>query len=83
MSDRRPVSTESVELCTPYLVLDLDAVRERYAEFGRALPGAELFYAVKANPAPRLVEFLVGLGARFDVASRPELELCLAAGARP
>ncbi|MBN9795157.1 ornithine decarboxylase [Pseudonocardia sp. TMWB2A] len=83
MSDRRPVSTDSAELCTPCLVLDLDAVRERYAEFGRALPGAELFYAVKANPAPRLVAFLVGLGARFDVASRPELELCLAAGARP
>ncbi|WP_082375552.1 hypothetical protein [Pseudonocardia sp. HH130629-09] len=35
----------------------------------------DLFYAVKANPDPRLVAFLVGLGARFDVASRPELEL--------
>ncbi|MFB9428253.1 type III PLP-dependent enzyme [Streptoalloteichus tenebrarius] len=68
---------------TPCVVVDLDTVRERYAEVSEALPEARLFYAVKANPAPEVVRLLVGLGASFDVASPAEIDLCLAQGATP
>ena len=68
---------------TPCLVVDLQTVRERYAQLGEALPGARVYYAVKANPAREVVRLLAALGAGFDVASVPELELCLAEGALP
>ena len=41
---------------TPCLVVDLDVVSDRYAELSRALPGAEIFYAMKANPDPEVVQ---------------------------
>ncbi|MDI5970711.1 type III PLP-dependent enzyme [Streptomyces sp. SL13] len=68
---------------TPCLVIDLQTVRDRYLELTEALPGARAFYAVKANPAPGVLRLLATLGAGFDVASIPEIELCLAEGARP
>ena len=48
-----------------------------------ALPLARIYYAVKANPAPAILERLVGLSSFFDAASFEEVELCLDAGARP
>ncbi|WP_366940667.1 type III PLP-dependent enzyme [uncultured Rhodospira sp.] len=68
---------------TPCLVVDLDVVEANYHALRAALPEAEVFYAVKANPAPPLVARLVGLGACFDTASVPEIDLCLALGADP
>ncbi|GGM80252.1 ornithine decarboxylase [Longimycelium tulufanense] len=68
---------------TPCLVIDLPTVAERYADVRAALPEARVFYAVKANPAPEVVALLVRLGACFDVASPPEIDLCLAQGACP
>lgn len=68
---------------TPCLVIDLRTVRERYEELTAALPNATLYYAVKANPAREVVRLLAGLGACFDVASPPEIQLCLEEGARP
>jgi ornithine decarboxylase len=68
---------------TPCLVIDLDVVAQRFREVRAALPWAEVFYAVKANPAPEVVRLLAGLGARFDVASPAEIDLCLAQGAQP
>ena len=68
---------------TPYLSVDLSVVRARFAELRAALPGARVFYSVKANPAPRVLATLAGAGAGFDVASVGELRLALAAGATP
>lgn len=68
---------------TPFLVVDLDVVRDRYRRLDAALPTTELFYAVKANPAPEILGFLVDEGCRFDVASPGEIDMALAAGARP
>jgi len=66
---------------TPCLVVDLDVVADNYAALRRHLPLAQVFYAVKANPAPEVVRLLAELGSNFDTASRPEIELCLACGA--
>nr|WP_158886088.1 type III PLP-dependent enzyme [Amycolatopsis anabasis] len=68
---------------TPCLVVDLRSIRERYLELTAAIPDAQLFYAVKANPACEILRLLVELGAKFDVASMREIELCLAEGAAP
>ena len=40
----------------PCLVLDLDVVRENYLGFAKALPDTKVFYAVKANPAPEILQ---------------------------
>ena len=67
----------------PRLVVDLDVVRENYLSFAKALPDTRVFYAVKANPAPEILDLLVGLGSCFDTASLAEIEQALAAGASP
>jgi ornithine decarboxylase len=73
----------SSHLETPFVVVDLDIVVERYRQLAEALPMAEIFYAIKANPAPDILELLVQLGSNFDVASPAEVDMCLAAGADP
>jgi len=65
----------------PRLVVDLEVVRENYQGFAKALPDTRVFYAVKANPAPEILDLLARLGACFDCASVPEIEQALAAGA--
>ncbi|TWP46131.1 type III PLP-dependent enzyme [Lentzea tibetensis] len=68
---------------TPCLVIDLQTVRERYEDITTALPLVDVFYAVKSNPAPEVVELLAAQGSSFDVASPAEIDLCLARGAKP
>jgi len=65
---------------TPCLVVDLDVIAEAYDMLRWYLPLARIYYAVKANPAPQIVAMLDRKGASFDVASRGEIELCLANG---
>ena len=65
----------------PCMVLDLDVVRDNYLSFAKALPDTRVFYAVKANPDPRVLDLLVRLGSCFDTASITEVEQVLAAGA--
>src|SRR6185295_7099549 len=67
----------------PCLVVDLDVVRENYLSFAKALPDSQVFYAVKANPAPEILKLLAEFGACFDVASVTETEMVLAAGLTP
>ena len=69
------------ELPTPYLVVDLEVVAERYEALAEALEGVALHYAVKANPAPEILALVLAHGGRFDVASPGEIDLCLAVGA--
>jgi len=68
---------------TPFLVVDLDVVEQQYLELRAQLATAEIFYAVKANPAPEIISRLIGLGSSFDVASPSEVELLLSLGADP
>ena len=65
----------------PCLVVDLDVVRDNYNIFAKALPDTRVFYAVKANPAPEVLELLAKLGSCFDTASVPEIKMVLATGA--
>src|SRR6201994_1045005 len=67
----------------PCLVVDLDVVRDNYTAFAKALPDTRVFYAVKANPAPEVLELLARLRSCFDTASVVEVQQALAAGASP
>jgi ornithine decarboxylase len=73
LNERRPDS--------PLLVVDLDVVAQNYRSLRRYLPIAEVFYAVKANPAREILSLLTGLGSSFDTASRQEIESVMASGA--
>jgi ornithine decarboxylase len=68
---------------TPFLALDLDVIRAKYRELRSHFSIASVYYAVKGNPAKEILTLLAGLGSSFDVASRPELEMCLALGIHP
>ncbi|MGD0102882.1 MAG: type III PLP-dependent enzyme [Rhodopila sp.] len=68
---------------TPCLVLDVDRVEGNFRTLREALPLARIYYAVKANPAPQVLERLVALDSYFDAASFEEVTFCLAAGAAP
>ncbi len=67
----------------PCLVVDLDVVRDNYNAFAQSLPDTRVFYAVKANPAPEVLNLLARLGSCFDTASVVEIEQVLATGCAP
>ncbi|NQW12147.1 MAG: type III PLP-dependent enzyme [Alphaproteobacteria bacterium] len=64
----------------PVLVVDLSVVEWNYRALARALPDTAIYYAIKANPDPAILERLSLLGARFDVASPGEIDACMARG---
>ncbi|MGQ0664881.1 MAG: type III PLP-dependent enzyme [Pseudomonadota bacterium] len=65
---------------TPCLIVDLDVIAHNYKRLRKALPLVQIYYAVKANPAPEILRVLDGLGSCFDAASIYEVEQCLALG---
>ena len=65
---------------TPCLVVDLDVVEQNYLHLARLLPAVDIYYAVKANPAPPILERLGRIGANFDAASIHEVESLRAVG---
>lgn len=71
---------DHAHLPTPYLVMDLDVVAQRYDALRGAIPDATVFYAVKANPAPEVLRLLAAAGSHFDVASAGEIALCRSLG---
>ena len=66
---------------TPLYVTDLDAAAELATAWRRALPGALVAFAVKANPDPALLRRLAAEGIGFEVVGPVELALALRAGA--
>lgn len=43
---------ESFDHPTPFLIIDLEVVRQRFMSLRTALPNVEIYYAVKALPEP-------------------------------
>ena len=58
---------------TPFIVISLAQVEKQYDMFRRNLPRVNAYYAMKANPAPRVLSLLASLGAGFDTASAGEM----------
>lgn len=69
---------------TPFYAYDRKLLQTRVAELRAALPtSVKLHYAMKANPMPAVVGWMVGLVDGIDVASAGELKVALDAGANP
>jgi len=65
---------------TPFLVINLKIVKEKYEELKANMPFAKIYYAIKANPANEIIKLLFELGSNFDVASIYELDQVLGLG---
>lgn len=73
--NKKTLEQLAIEHGTPLVVIDHDVIRKNYAEFQERLPRVQIYYAVKANPAPEIIRTLYRLGSSFDVASLPEFNL--------
>lgn len=65
---------------TPFLVVDLEIIKQKYEELTTCFPMAKVHYALKANPGKPVIELLRDLGSNFDIASIYELDKVLATG---
>jgi ornithine decarboxylase len=65
---------------TPFLVVDTATVSRQYDELVNGFPFAKVYYAVKANPAPAIIELVRDKGANFDIASIYELDKVMGLG---
>lgn len=68
---------------TPFVVIDIDRIAEKYDELRRLMPYGKVYYAVKANPHDEILQMLIERGCRFDIASIFELDQMLRLGAKP
>ncbi|MCK6578652.1 MAG: type III PLP-dependent enzyme [Anaerolineae bacterium] len=66
---------------TPTLFIDFAGIRDTFRRFQAAFPGAAIDYAMKANANPTILSTVVGLGGGIEIASEPELNRALTAGA--
>jgi ornithine decarboxylase len=57
---------------TPLFVVDHDELRKNYRLFRKHFPRIQIYYAVKVNSDPAIVETFYELGGSFDVASMQE-----------
>ncbi len=71
------------KLQTPLMIFDVQGIDGKYREMTENFPGADIYYAIKANPAAPILERLIQLGSCFDVASRFELDRVLELGCPP
>jgi ornithine decarboxylase len=68
---------------TPFFLFDLEKVRSRFRRLAEAFPGAQMYYAVKANNHDEVLKTLISCGSKFDVGSKHEAELLIDLGVSP
>jgi ornithine decarboxylase len=71
------------EFGSPLLILDAERVRVQYRKLHRALPGVELYYALKPLPHPAMVHVIIGAGGNLDLATTGEVQLVQRLGVDP
>ena len=68
---------------TPLVTISRSALLKQLDRFTKALPRVKPFYAIKANSHPEILKTMAAGGSGFDVASIPEMQAVLSAGATP
>ncbi|HSV30887.1 MAG TPA: type III PLP-dependent enzyme [Atribacteraceae bacterium] len=68
---------------TPLFIISREKLATNHRALQEHLPGVELFYAIKANPHPAIIQQLYEAGTSFDVASKNEIDLALRCGVPP
>lgn len=74
-----PTAGESSQ--TPFLLLNTDIVRDSVRRLRGALPGVEIYYAVKSNNHSDILRVIHEEQCRFDISSARELQMIQAIGA--
>src|SRR3989338_6155562 len=64
----------------PLLAISKTRLVQNYQALARQLPRAAIYFAVKSNPHPIVINTLAELGTGFDVASAGELDQVLEQG---
>ena len=65
---------------TPFLVASATQVEANYRFMRQHMPHVGIYYAMKANPTPQILQHVAALGACFDVASAGEMAQLAALG---
>jgi ornithine decarboxylase len=83
-----PFSREAIEHLvarygSPLFVIDAERVRRQYRRLAAALPGVDLYYALKPLPHFSVINTLNAEGAWFDLATNGEVELVRRLGVAP
>ena len=83
--DQDPFARESIlrlvkRFGSPLFIVDADRIRAQYRRLAAALPGVDLFYALKPLPHAAVVQALREEGAYFDLATNGEVDLVRRAG---
>lgn len=68
---------------TPLFIINREKLIDNYQAFRSFFPGVEIYYALKANPHPYIIQVLGEIGSSFDVASLQEIQLVLSYGISP
>ena len=68
---------------SPLFIIDAERVRAQYNRLAAALPGVDLYYAVKSLPHPSIIATLRDMGASFDLATNGEVDLVRRLGVTP
>lgn len=68
---------------TPFMIIRKGQLVKQYQRFRKGLPNVTPFYAIKANPYPKIIKTFIKLGCGFDVASAAEMRQVLRLGAQP
>lgn len=82
-SQWRMIQQELSSHKTPHIAIDLSILEETYSQMKELFEFADIFYPVKANSHPNILQLFVRLHANFEIASVYELEMVLKAGADP
>lgn len=73
----------ATSVSTPALLIDPVVVAANYRRISAAFGHARIYYAVKANPHPTVVQALGALGCGLDVASGAEVDIAHDHGVHP
>lgn len=65
---------------TPFLAFSLKEVRNNFVNIKRDFSGIDIYYAMKCNPLPQVIETLKVLGSGFEVASLNETKQLIKQG---
>jgi ornithine decarboxylase len=75
------------ELCkqhkSPFVIINLEKVINQYVNIKNGFKDADIFYAVKSNPADEVISKLNELGSCFDAASIYEIDQIMRLGVTP
>jgi ornithine decarboxylase len=77
---RASVDVDIPDHPTPFFHFELDRLVANLATLRAALPGFRIFYAVKCNSQPAILETLARRGTGFEIASGAELRALLELG---